>query len=93
MKLYGLFKPITLPTGKRRYKRIAGTDAYLKPVAVRVFQDRLMWEGLTLRPIKDAPPSQPAEHETTGQCKPCYEHLHTGCERGACDCACRRFNA
>ena len=90
--LYGLFKPVTLPTGKRRYERVAGTAAYRRPVAVRVFQDRLIFEGLCLRPVKEAKPAPTTTvHAELGQCKSCYDHLHTSCERGDCQCNCRMF--
>lgn len=91
-KLYGLFKPVRLPNGRYSYERVAGTNAYHKPVAVRMFQDRLIYEDLCLRPVKTVsqPASAPANVQL-GQCMPCYKRLHTTCERGECRCNCRMF--
>lgn len=92
MKLYGLFKPTTLPNGRKRYVRVEGTDAYQRATAVRVFQDRLIWEGLCLRPVAEAPASTPPAHVEAGQCRRCFDHLHTTCLGGDCNCACRMWN-
>lgn len=95
-RLYGLFKPTTLPNGRRRYERVPGTGSYRKPIAVRQWQDRLIWEGLTLRPVKEGSGESsrtPELHVEAGQCRPCFEHLHSNCERTeACRCACRMWN-
>ena len=83
MTLYGLFRQ----DGKR-YTQVV-PQVYSKPVAVRVFQDRLIYEGLCLRPVK-ATIATPSPLPVT--CKPCADHLHTACKSGACDCNCRMFD-
>lgn len=88
-RMYGLFRRETTENGRPRYVQV-DTRMYPKSIAVHVFQNRLISEGLSLRPVGGKGSSVP-EH-IAGMCERCAAHLHTACLRGDCKCNCRMFN-
>lgn len=61
-----------------------------RKAAIMAYQDYLL-AGYQFKTVKTTAPVRPA-HEAVGHCKPCFEHLHSGCLKDNCQCACRAFN-
>ncbi len=72
---------------------IKGTSlpALPKQAAIQCYQDYLL-SGRTLQAIRTTGPKV-EPWTATGQCKPCFRHLHGACERNECQCNCRMFQS